>query len=257
MLFATVIGMITGLQVFIPQFVMTQGGPVDATLVLTLDIYDTAFFFLDGGKAAAMSVVLFGIIALITLFQFWVYSRGSTTEAIGNSVEERHGNAPLSTPSRLGSRIGHVLLYAALIAGAVLILLPFAYMLSTSLKSLNEVFSTPVQWIPEELKWENFSTPLREHPIDTYFKNSLIVAVSVTLLNLLTCSLAGYSFAKFTYPGRDLMFFIVLATLMVPLASMIIPLFMVVKSLGWVDTYWGLILPAGTSAFGIFRCAST
>jgi ABC-type sugar transport system permease subunit len=73
LLFATVIGMITGLQVFIPQFVMTQGGPVDATLVLTLDIYDTAFFFLDGGKAAAMSVVLFGIIALITLFQFWVY----------------------------------------------------------------------------------------------------------------------------------------------------------------------------------------
>ena len=124
-------------------------------------------------------------------------------------------------------------------------------MLSTSLKSLNEVFHA-VQWIPEELKWENFSTPLREHPIDTYFKNSLIVAVSVTLLNLLTCSLAGYSFAKFTYPGRDLMFFIVLATLMVPLASMIIPLFMVVKSLGWVDTYWGLILPAGTSAFGIF-----
>ena len=73
LLFATVIGMITGMQVFIPQFVMTQGGPVDATLVLTLDIYDTAFFFLDGGKAAAMSVVLFAIIALITLFQFWVY----------------------------------------------------------------------------------------------------------------------------------------------------------------------------------------
>jgi ABC-type glycerol-3-phosphate transport system permease component len=158
----------------------------------------------------------------------------------------------VSTPSRIGERVGRVLLYTALIAGAVLILLPFAYMLSTSLKSLNEVFSTPVQWIPEELKWENFSTPLREHPIDTYFKNSLIVAVSVTFLNLLTCSLAGYSFAKFHYPGRDLMFFVVLATLMIPLASMIIPLFMVVKSLGWVDTYWGLILPAGTSAFGIF-----
>ncbi|CAN5724932.1 sugar ABC transporter permease [soil metagenome] len=73
LLFATVIGMITWLQVFIPQFVMTQGGPVDATVVLTLDIYQTAFFFLDGGNAAAMSVVLFGIIALITLFQFWVY----------------------------------------------------------------------------------------------------------------------------------------------------------------------------------------
>src|SRR5215212_10206289 len=72
-LFATVIGMITGLQVFIPQFVMTQGGPVNATLVLTLDIYQTAFVFLDGGKAAAMSVVLFAIIALITLAQFRLY----------------------------------------------------------------------------------------------------------------------------------------------------------------------------------------
>lgn len=72
-LFATVIGLVTGLQVFIPQFVMTQGGPVDATLVLTLDIYQTAFVFLDGGKAAAMSVVLFAIIALITLIQFRLY----------------------------------------------------------------------------------------------------------------------------------------------------------------------------------------
>ncbi len=72
-LFATVIGLITGLQVFIPQFVMTQGGPVDATLVLTLDIYQTAFVFLKMGKAAAMSVVLFGIIAVIVLAQFRLY----------------------------------------------------------------------------------------------------------------------------------------------------------------------------------------
>jgi multiple sugar transport system permease protein len=72
-LFCTVIGLITGLQVFIPQFVMTQGGPVDATLVLTLNIYQTAFVFLDGGKAAAMSVVLCAIIAAVTLVQFKLY----------------------------------------------------------------------------------------------------------------------------------------------------------------------------------------
>jgi len=168
---------------------------------------------------------------------------------------------PMSSPSttsvasastRATSRIGHALLYLLLIAGVVLVVLPFVYMLSTSLKSLNEVFATPVQWIPSELRWDNFSTAWREHPIERYFKNSIIVAVSVTFLNLLTCSLAGYAFAKFSFPGRNLMFGIVLATLMIPLASMIIPLFMVVKTLGWVDTYWGLILPAGTSAFGIF-----
>lgn len=153
---------------------------------------------------------------------------------------------------RAKHQIGHALLYLALITGAVLMVLPFAYMLSTSLKPLSEVFATPVKWIPSEIKWENFTTVWREHPIGRYFKNSIIVAVSVTALNLLTCSLAGYAFAKFKFPGRTLMFGIVLATLMIPLASMIIPLFMVVKTLGWVDSYWGLILPAGTSAFGIF-----
>ncbi|MCA9859237.1 MAG: carbohydrate ABC transporter permease [Thermomicrobiales bacterium] len=159
-------------------------------------------------------------------------------------------DATVSNRSKI--RISHLLLYLVLIAGAVLIVLPFIYMLSTSLKPMPEVFATPVKWIPSEWKWDNFATVWREHPIDRYFRNSIIVAVSVTFLNLLTCSLAGYSFAKFDYPGRTLMFGVVLATLMIPLASMIIPLFMVVKSLGWVDSYWGLILPAGTSAFGIF-----
>jgi multiple sugar transport system permease protein len=149
-------------------------------------------------------------------------------------------------------RWGHLLLYVGLTLGAILMLMPFAYMLSTSFKSTGEVFKTPIQWLPSELRWENFETPLREHPIGHYFRNSLFVGVSVTLLNLLTCSLAGYSFAKFSYYGRDLMFGLVLATMMVPLASMIVPLFMVVKSLGWVDSYLGLIIPAGTSAFGIF-----
>lgn len=81
-LFATVIGLITGLQVFIPQFVMTNGGPVNATLVVTLDIYETAFVFLRMGKAAAMSVVLFAIIAVITLIQFRLY-RGRAYDSRG------------------------------------------------------------------------------------------------------------------------------------------------------------------------------
>ena len=133
-----------------------------------------------------------------------------------------------------------------------LVLLPFAYMISTSFKTKGEVFKTPIEWIPASFQWHNFSDAIHQHPIGHCFLNSLFVAVCVTLLNLLTCSLAGYSFAKFDYPGRNLVFGIVLATMMIPLASMIIPLFIVVKSLGWVDSYCGLILPAGTSAFGIF-----
>jgi ABC-type glycerol-3-phosphate transport system permease component len=149
-------------------------------------------------------------------------------------------------------RIGYAAIYLSLILFGVLILLPFAYMLSTALKSRGEVFTRPIKWIPAELQWQNFSEAINQYSMGNYFMNSLIVAVAVTLLNLATCSLAGYSFAKFNYPGRNLMFGVVLATMMIPLASMIIPLFMVVKAFGWVDSYWGLIIPAGTSAFGIF-----
>ncbi|MGI8484010.1 MAG: carbohydrate ABC transporter permease [Thermomicrobiales bacterium] len=147
---------------------------------------------------------------------------------------------------------GHLVLYVLLILFGILILMPFAYMISTSLKSRGEVFTTPVQWIPSALKWNNYSDALDQYPIARYFFNSILVAVCVTLLNLLTCSMAGYGFAKFKYPGRDIVFGIVLATMMIPLSSMIIPLFLVVKSFGWIDTYYGLIFPAGTSAFGIF-----
>ena len=150
------------------------------------------------------------------------------------------------------TRWHYAALYVALTLGALLMLLPFFYMLSTSLKTTGEVFKTPVQWLPEALKWDNYTTPLREYPIGRYFFNSIVVAVAVTLLNVLTCSLAGYSFAKFTYVGRNIVFGIVLGTMMIPLASMIIPLYLVVKQLGWIDSYAGLIIPAGTSAFGIF-----
>ena len=155
-------------------------------------------------------------------------------------------------PNRKPLNWGHIALYIGLTAAAVLMLLPFAYMISTSLKTTGEVFTTPVKWIPDSLKWDNYSTTWNENPLGHYFRNSLFVGVCVTALNLLTCSLAGYSFAKFHYRGRDILFGVVLATMMIPLASMIIPLFMVVKSLGWIDSYLGLILPAGTSAFGIF-----
>lgn len=147
---------------------------------------------------------------------------------------------------------GYLAIYVSVIIFGLLILMPFAYMISTSLKTRGEVFTTPVQWIPSTLKWNNFSDALNEYPIARYFLNSMLVSTSVTLLNLVTCSLAGYGFAKFTYPGRNIVFGIVLATMMIPLSSMIIPLFLVVKSFGWIDTYYGLIIPAGTSAFGIF-----
>jgi len=176
----------------------------------------------------------------------------TTIEPVSSETTQAPAQPSLPTYRRKRIRWSYLTLYIGLIGFGILILMPFAYMLSTALKNRNEVFKKPVQWIPAELQWHNFTDALDQYPIAHYFFNSLLVAVCVTLLNLITCSLAGYSFAKFNYPGRDLVFGVVLATMMIPLASMIIPLFMVVKSFGWVDSYLGLIIPAGTSAFGIF-----
>lgn len=145
-----------------------------------------------------------------------------------------------------------LLVYAALILGAIAVITPFIYMISTALKTVNDVFIVPVQWIPSTLHWNNFVDGWNAQPFGRYFFNSVFVATCVTLLNLLTCSLAGYSFAKFRYLGKNVFFSFVLMTLMVPYVSMVVPLFLVVKDLGWVDSYAGLIIPAGTSAFGIF-----
>lgn len=143
-------------------------------------------------------------------------------------------------------------LFLAIVLQAFVLMIPLFYMLSTSFKLPSEVFDLPIRWIPEQLHFENYIQPLQEKPFLRWMFNSAFVATIVTILNVLTSALAGYSFAKFTYPGRDLLFGFILATFMIPLEAMIVPLFVLVKDLGWLNSYIGLIIPAGGSAFGIF-----
>lgn len=146
----------------------------------------------------------------------------------------------------------------ALVAlGAVLIAVPFLYAVSTTLKPAREVLAIPVQWIPSQFLWGNFLKPFEQGNLGRYFTNSLFVGGMVTALNLITCPLAGYSFAKFHYAGRNTLFLIVLATLLVPVEVIYVPLYDLVFHLGWVNSYMGLIVPAGTSAFGIFLMRQT
>jgi len=145
-----------------------------------------------------------------------------------------------------------ILLFVGIVVQAIIMMIPIVYMLSTSLKAQNEVFMLPVKWIPDQLIFENYLEPVRERPFARWFFNSAFVATSSTILVVLTSALAGYSFAKFKYPGRDVIFWFILATLMIPLEAMIVPLFVLVRDLGWLNTYAGLIIPAGGSAFGIF-----
>jgi multiple sugar transport system permease protein len=143
-------------------------------------------------------------------------------------------------------------IFAAIVLEALVLMIPLFYMLSTSFKLPNQVFELPIRWIPEQLHVENYILPLQEKPFLKWLFNSAFVATIVTILNVLTSALAGYSFAKFTYPGRNLLFGFILATFMIPLEAMIVPLFVLVKDLGWLNSYIGLIIPAGGSAFGIF-----
>ena len=143
-------------------------------------------------------------------------------------------------------------LFLALLLEAALILVPLVYMVSTSFKLPSEVFELPLRWIPREFHLENYIKPLQEQPFLRWFFNSAFVALSVTFLNLLTSALAGYSFAKFDYPGRNILFGFILATFFIPLEAFIIPLFLLVKELGWLNSYLGLIIPAAGNAFGIF-----
>lgn len=148
--------------------------------------------------------------------------------------------------------------YLLVAIGAIAIVAPFAYTVSTVLKAPDEVLSIPMQWIPSHLIWSNLLLPFTHGgAFAQYYVNSLIVGIAVTALNLFTCPLAGYSFCKLRYPGRDFLFLIVLATLMIPLEIIYVPLFDLVFKLGWNNSYLGLIIPAGTSAFGIFLMRQT
>ncbi len=157
--------------------------------------------------------------------------------------------APASRPP---ARWTHIALHTALILGSIVMVLPFLWMLSTSLKEPAEVFTYPPVWIPSELAWDNYSEALTALPFGRYYLNSLIVASSVTFLQLLTSSLSAFAFARLRFRGRESLFVLYLATLMIPFPVLLIPNFIVVRSLGWYDTYQALIFPPAFSALSTF-----
>ena len=138
------------------------------------------------------------------------------------------------------------------VLGVGVMLLPYFWMVSSSLKTGAEVFELPIRWIPEEPQWENYPEALSRGAFGTYFWNSGVVSVAVTAANVLFCSLAGYGLAKFRFSMRELCFRYILSTLMLPLEIVLVPTFIVVQQLGMVNTLSGLIVPLAVDAFGIF-----
>lgn len=149
-------------------------------------------------------------------------------------------------------RISRVLAHLFLSVGAVTMLLPFLWMVSTSLKDMSEVFTFPPTLFGQELKRENYLNISDRFPFGIFFLNSLKITVIVVIVQLITSSMAGFVFARLKFRYRDLLFALYLVTLMVPGQVTMIPNFILMKLYGLVDTHAALILPNLVSAFGTF-----
>lgn len=148
--------------------------------------------------------------------------------------------------------ISKTLIYAILILGSIITIVPFAWMISTSLKPAHEVMMMPPVWIPSEIMWENYVRAMEMAPFLRYAINSVIVTVSVTALELITTILAAFAFSKMRFYGRDILFAVLIATIMIPGEVLLIPNFVTLSNLGWIDTYKALIIPWTASVFAIF-----
>lgn len=149
-------------------------------------------------------------------------------------------------------RLGRGLLYAILITSSVLMIMPFYWMISTSLKQEGFVFATPPQWWPDPLTFTHYIEVLTRIHFAQYLFNSVLVAAVATLGHVFFDTLAAYAFAKLRFPGRNRLLFIMLLGLMVPLQVNLIPLYRLMATFQWLDTYAALIIPNLTSIFGIF-----
>lgn len=131
-------------------------------------------------------------------------------------------------------------------------LMPFLWMLATSLMTQKQIFSYPPELIPSPLHIQNYSEVAKSIPVATYFLNSAVIAVITTIGQLIIASMAGYAFARLSFKHREPLFLLFLATTMIPPQVNIVPLFFIMRELGWIDTYQALIVPGLFGGFGIF-----
>jgi len=149
-------------------------------------------------------------------------------------------------------RMRKLIAFIVLSLGAASMVIPFLWMISTSLKTLREVFVFPPTFFGERLVWENYLRIADRFPFGRFFLNSTKITIIVVMVQLFTSSLAGFSFARLKFPFRDSIFALYLATLMVPYHVTLVPVFVIMRNLGWVDSHYSLIVPNLVSAYGTF-----
>jgi len=148
--------------------------------------------------------------------------------------------------------INRIVTHIVLVFFGLMIAIPFLWMISTSLKPISEVWIFPPKWIPSKIMWENYSAAFTKAPFLRYILNTLFVATAVVVAQLFFTTLSAYAFSVLQFKGRDVLFFIILATLMIPYQMTFVPSYVILAKLKWLDTYLALTVPFFTSAFGIF-----
>lgn len=149
-------------------------------------------------------------------------------------------------------RTRNIIAYTLLGMGAISMLVPFIWMVLTSLMGSEQIFAYPPRLWPKPFHWDNYSETAHTIPLMRFFVNSLLVASVTTLGQVITCSMAAYAFARLRFPFRNTLFLVFLATMMIPPQVNVVPLFVLMSKLGWIDTYYALIVPGLFGAFGIF-----
>jgi multiple sugar transport system permease protein len=149
-------------------------------------------------------------------------------------------------------RLSHLATYAVLVVLGATMVIPFVWMVSTSLMTDLEVYQFPPRLFPQAPQWDNYAGALTRLPFGRYFLNTILVTGASVVGQLVTCSMAAYAFARLDFKGRDTLFGVYLATMMIPTIVTLIPAFLIINAFGWMDTYWALFTPLLTSVWGIF-----
>ncbi|MGI6209676.1 MAG: carbohydrate ABC transporter permease [Anaerolineae bacterium] len=153
----------------------------------------------------------------------------------------------------LRRRLLRALTYLALITGSIIFSIPFFWLITTSLKPTRQIVTFPPQWIPDPIVWGNYTDVFLYAPFDLYFRNTMFIVAFHLLGAVGTCSLVAYAFARLRAPGRDVLFGLLLSTMMVPAWVTLVPLYLLFSKIGWINTFYPLIVPALTgNAFYIF-----
>jgi ABC-type glycerol-3-phosphate transport system permease component len=155
---------------------------------------------------------------------------------------------------RTRRRLGQLAAYILLTLGGIVMMVPFAWLVSSSLKSAQDVFLIPPEWIPSDPQWSNYKEVMDRLPFFSYLRNTLIITFGALVGQVASAAISAYSFARLRWPGRDQIFAVILATIMVPYTVTLIPTFVLFNEFGWIDTYLPLIVPYwfGGGAFNIF-----